>query len=108
MIELVHRSMAGASRTTTPDFDAHHELAREAARASAVLLRTTISCCTSRRDVLRLKIAVIGEFARTPRFQGAGSSKVNPTRVDSALDALIDATAGAASVAFAPGVHDRG
>ena len=33
-------------------------------------------------------IAVIGEFARTPRYQGAGSSQVNPTRVDVALDEL--------------------
>lgn len=34
------------------------------------------------------RIAVIGEFARAPRFQGAGSSKVNPTRIDDALTAL--------------------
>ena len=34
------------------------------------------------------RIAVIGEFARTPRFQGAGSSQVNPTRVENALDEL--------------------
>ena len=33
-------------------------------------------------------VAVLGEFARTPRYQGAGSSQVNPTRVDTALDAL--------------------
>ena len=33
-------------------------------------------------------VAVIGEFARTPRFQGAGSSQVNPTRVDRAIDEL--------------------
>ncbi len=33
-------------------------------------------------------VAVIGEFARTPRFQGAGSSQVNPTRVDGAFDEL--------------------
>ena len=37
-------------------------------------------------DVAR--VAVVGEFARSPRFQGAGSSKVNPTRVDDALGAL--------------------
>jgi len=34
------------------------------------------------------RIAVIGEFARTPRYQGAGSSQVNPTRVEVALDEL--------------------
>ena len=67
------------------DEDAHHALAREAASESIVLLRN--------ESVLPLEegkpIAVIGHFARSPRFQGAGSSQVNPTRVDPALDALM-------------------
>jgi beta-glucosidase len=48
-------------------------------------------------------VAVIGEFARTPRFQGAGSSQVNPTRVDAALEELQSALAGRAEVRFAAG-----
>jgi len=48
-------------------------------------------------------VAVIGEFARTPRFQGAGSSQVNPTRVDVALEELQSALAGQAEVRFAAG-----
>jgi beta-glucosidase len=47
------------------------------------------------------RLAVIGEFARTPRFQGAGSSQINPTRVDDALTALQAATR--RDIAFAPG-----
>jgi len=43
------------------------------------------------RDKPGLTVAVIGEFARTPRFQGAGSSQVNPTRVDVPLDELAAA-----------------
>ena len=46
---------------------------------------------------------MIGEFARTPRFQGAGSSQVNPTRVDVALEELQSALAGRAEVRFAAG-----
>ncbi|SEJ45094.1 glycoside hydrolase family 3 C-terminal domain-containing protein [Demequina mangrovi] len=70
----------------TADHDAHHALAVEAARRSVVLLR-------NEDDALPLgpasgRIAVIGDFAETPRYQGAGSSLVNPTRVDSALEAL--------------------
>ncbi|HEU0317891.1 MAG TPA: glycoside hydrolase family 3 C-terminal domain-containing protein, partial [Solirubrobacteraceae bacterium] len=46
-------------------------------------------------------IAVIGEFARTPRYQGGGSSQITPTRLD---DALTEITAAAqATVVFAPG-----
>ncbi len=84
------------------DLDAHHELAREAAAASAVLLKND-------QNLLPLDpehggpIAVIGEFARTPRYQGAGSSQVNPTRLDNALDSLRTALAGKREVLFAPG-----
>lgn len=68
------------------DLDAHHALANEAARQSVVLLR-------NQNDALPLAdnagpIAVIGDFAANPRYQGAGSSLVNPTRVDDALTAL--------------------
>ena len=42
-------------------------------------------------DAPGLSVAVIGEFARTPRYQGAGSSQVNPTRVDVPLDELAAA-----------------
>jgi beta-glucosidase len=79
------------------DVNAHHALARAAAAESVVLLkndgRMLPLAATSR-------IAVIGEFARTPRFQGAGSSQVNPTKVETALDEL---TAAFDHVTFAPG-----
>ena len=79
------------------DAEGHHALAREAASEAIVLL--------SNDGILPLapetNVAVIGEFARTPRYQGAGSSRVNPTRLDNALDA-IRAAAGR-PVPFAPG-----
>lgn len=76
--------------------EANHALAREAAAESIVLLRNAGGILPF--DAAR-GIGVIGEFARTPRFQGAGSSQVNPTRVDSALDAI----GMIAPVEFAPG-----
>jgi beta-glucosidase len=80
------------------DADAHHALARELAAGCAVLLKND-------RDVLPLasgsRVAVVGEFARTPRFQGGGSSHVHATRVDDALSALQDLHDG--TVTFAPG-----
>ena len=67
--------------------EAHHTLAREAAAESVVLLKND-GALPLPSDA---RIAVIGEFARTPRFQGAGSSQVNPTRVDAILDQLATA-----------------
>lgn len=61
-----------------PDMDAHHKLACEAAVKSAVLLKND-------DHILPLKpgarVALIGDFAQTPRYQGAGSSMVNATQV---------------------------
>ena len=92
------------SRHTKPviDFDAHHQLTRRAAAESAVLLHDDGALLPI--DPANVSsIAVIGELARTPRYQGAGSSAVNPTRVVSALDALQTRIGGTTSISFAPG-----
>lgn len=66
-------------------FDEHHALAKKLASESVVLLKNDA-------DVLPLSsgssIAVVGDFAQNPRFQGGGSSHVHPTRVESFIDAL--------------------
>jgi beta-glucosidase len=66
------------------DHDAHHELARRAAAEATVLLTNDGTLPLSSAD----GIVVVGAFAETPRYQGAGSSRVNPTRLDSLRDAL--------------------
>jgi beta-glucosidase len=97
VLELVDRGSAVLDLDEDFDADAHHRLARAAAAESIVLLKNDYG-------VLPLpptsRIAVIGEFARTPRFQGAGSSQVIPTKVENALDEL---TAAFADVRFAAG-----
>ncbi|WP_418759549.1 glycoside hydrolase family 3 C-terminal domain-containing protein [Gemmiger sp.] len=85
------------------DADAHHALARRAAGESVVLLKND--------DVLLplaegTRVAVIGDFAETPRYQGAGSSAVNSIKVDTFLDCLNDS--GLYSVGFAPGFDRQG
>ena len=68
------------------DEDAHHALARTAAHESMVLLRNADAILPLREGK---PVAVIGQLARSPRFQGAGSSQVNATQVDPALDAIM-------------------
>ncbi|MBB3083827.1 glycoside hydrolase family 3 C-terminal domain-containing protein [Geodermatophilus sabuli] len=80
------------------DVDAHHALARELAAQCAVLLRNERGTLPLLRDA---RVVVVGEFARTPRFQGGGSSNVHATRVESALDAVR--ALAAADVPFTPG-----
>ncbi len=96
VLELVAKGMPVLDLDESFDADAHHTLAREAAAESVVLLKND--------GVLPLpadaKIGVVGEFARKPRFQGAGSSQVNPTHVDALLDEL---SAVYGEVAFAAG-----
>jgi beta-glucosidase len=102
VLQLVDRSQPALAARGEFDFDEHHALARRAAHESAVLLKNA-------GNVLPLQpasgstVAVIGEFARTPRFQGAGSSQVNPTLIDVPLDELQSALAGQAEVRFAAG-----
>lgn len=84
LLILIER--AAPRDTAAVDFDAQHELAVEAARQSIVLLENRAGALPLQPSGAR--IAVIGDFAATPRYQGAGSSLVNPTRVDSAWDTL--------------------
>lgn len=72
------------NKVTAYDQDAHHELARQIARESAVLLRNGTALPLQKGA----NLAVIGDFAKHPRYQGAGSSKINPPRITSLCDAM--------------------
>lgn len=98
MVDLVNKTRSAMSIDDYHfDVDAHDEVAHQAAIESMVLLKND-------DDILPVaanaKIAVIGEFARTPRYQGGGSSHITPTKMTSFLDTLA---ARGVDVAFAPG-----
>jgi beta-glucosidase len=84
------------------DAGAHHALARTAAAECAVLLKND-GALLPLQPRAGDTVAVVGEFARTPRYQGAGSSQVNPTRVDVPLDELRAALPDGVAVEFAEG-----
>ena len=85
VMELTREGVEKAPKTI--DFDAHHALARRCAEEAIVLLEND-GILPLKKE---LKTALIGDFAETPRYQGAGSSLVNPTRVDNLKDCLAQA-----------------
>ncbi|WDZ92715.1 glycoside hydrolase family 3 C-terminal domain-containing protein [Nocardiopsis sp. HUAS JQ3] len=88
-----------APEVGAPEVEAHHALAREVAARCVVLLKNDGALLPLAPGG---SVAVIGGFARNPRYQGGGSSHVNPTRVDVPLEE-IRALAGSGAVTFAAG-----
>lgn len=80
------------------DMDAHHALAQKAAEESLVLLKNEDAILPLKGGT---KVAVIGDFAQKPRYQGAGSSIVNPTRLDVPVACIKDYPLDV--IGFAPG-----
>lgn len=98
VLKLVFRAAETLKKHAVCDYDTHHALAREAAEQGAVLLKNY-------ENILPLKdgakIAVIGHMAKNLRYQGAGSSHINPTKISQPLDFLPDAS-------YAAGCDERG
>lgn len=96
---VIALALKGKTRPKGQPFDqqAHHALARQVAEQGAVLLK-------NEGDILPLQAAdvvLIGEMARTMRYQGSGSSHINPTRLTSLCDVWQEAP-------FVPGCDDKG
>ena len=80
------------------EFAAHYQLAKKVACESAVLLKNEENTLPLRKEE---KVAFVGYMAKEPRYQGAGSSHINPWRLTGALEALGD-------VPYAKGCHADG
>ena len=106
LLELVlstHAAVEKAPRTF--DAAAHHALARRAAAESIVLLKNEDGILPLKAGE---KLAVIGDFAQTPRYQGAGSSAVNALQVDALLDCIKAGDSGISFVGYASGFDRQG
>lgn len=84
LLNLVQRCIENR-RPVKVDYKEHHEVAVELAAESIVLLKNENHILPFNRNE---KIAIIGEFAEFPRFQGGGSAHVNPTRLSSLYDVM--------------------
>lgn len=104
ILTLIFKAADTLAQDFTYDRQAHHELARRVAGEGAVLLKNEGRLLPLPADA---RIALIGRFARTPRYQGAGSSLINPTRLDNLHDELIRLV-GAERVTYAAGYTEKG
>ena len=100
---VLDTSAAVQKHSRSFDADAHHALACRAAAESAVLLKNDGGILPLAAGA---RVAVIGDFAETPRYQGAGSSAVNSIKVDTLLDCL--AQSGLQCAGFAAGFDRQG
>jgi beta-glucosidase len=104
---LAERIAASRPAAAEMDEEAHHQVTRRAASQGAVLLHNDAGLLPVDPSRER-SIAVIGELARTPRYQGAGSSAVNPRRLVTGLEALQSRLDGVTDVTFSPGYAEDG
>ena len=86
VVELILKSQDAITSNYKYDAEAHHELAKKIAGESAVLLKNDNMLPLDKDE----DIAIIGEFAKIPRYQGAGSSLINPTKLDNICCVLDD------------------
>ncbi len=85
VVDLVLKAAAARRPGFRCDGEAHHELARRAAAESMVLLKNEGKALPLRPGA---RVAVSGAFAKSPRYQGTGSSQMNPRRLEAAWDAI--------------------
>ncbi|MBQ1312476.1 MAG: glycoside hydrolase family 3 C-terminal domain-containing protein [Blautia sp.] len=81
-----HQAME-AAKGKSFDVEAHHAVARKACEQSVVLLKNEDGILPLKKGT---RVALIGDFAEEPRYQGAGSSVVNPTKLDSCRKVIGD------------------
>ena len=98
VLKLVFHAAETLRKKASCDYEAHHALAKRAAAEGAVLLKNEDGLLPLKQNA---KIAVIGSMAKSLRYQGAGSSHINPTKLAQPLDFLPDAV-------YAPGCDERG
>ncbi len=104
ILALIAKAQYGLALDTAYDPQAHHGFARRVAGEGAVLLKNEGPLLPLSADA---NIALIGRFAKHPRYQGAGSSQITPTRLDNLYDELAKLV-GEANLAYAPGYTETG
>lgn len=100
LLRIVFMAADHKKEGATYDAEAHHALAREVARESMVLLKNEGGILPLRKDG---KLAIIGELAAKPRYQGGGSSHIKPTKLEDIREELARSAGEGARIAYAQG-----
>jgi len=100
LLTVIFKAENNKKENASYDKDEHHQLAREVAGECVVLLK-------NEDNILPLKkngaIALIGGFAKIPRYQGGGSSHINPTKIDNAHDEMVKIAGNSAKITYTQG-----
>ena len=95
------RAIEGRKHSNFVDTEGHHTLARQVAEEGIVLLKNENGLLPLAKTA---KIAIIGQMAKAPRYQGGGSSRVHPTQVDTVYDSLCNKL-GQSNISYASGYN---
>lgn len=100
LLKLIFNAVDQKQEGATYNKDEHHQLARKVAAESMVLLKNEEGLLPLGREG---EVALIGAFARKPRFQGGGSSHINPTKVDDIVEEMTRVAGEGVTFSYAPG-----
>ncbi|PGB92181.1 glycoside hydrolase family 3 C-terminal domain-containing protein [Bacillus toyonensis] len=100
LLYIIFKAYDNQLENATYSKDTHHQLAREVAIESMVMLQNEDSILPLKKEGT---VAVIGEFAKQPRYQGGGSSHINPTKLESIFEELEMVSGEKTNILFAQG-----
>ncbi|MFC4306955.1 beta-glucosidase family protein [Cohnella boryungensis] len=100
LLRIIFMAVDNRKEMAAYDAKEHHALAREVARESMVLLKNEDGILPLRKEG---HLAVIGELAVKPRYQGGGSSHIKPTRLEDIREEIVKSAGAGAQIAYAQG-----
>jgi beta-glucosidase len=100
LLTIIFKAADNKKENAVYSKEAHHQLAREVARESMVLLKNEARVLPLKKEGT---VAVIGEFTKTPRYQGGGSSHINPTKLENILEEIENVSGEKTNVLYARG-----